>query len=663
MTTIDPIAVALYARASSDEQQSSCGDQLVALRAYCQKQGYKVWKEYVDNGLSGSKEIEKRIAYHEMIADSYKHAFTRIIVWDSSRFGRLDSQKGATYKVTLRSNGVTCIETCTGAVTDWSTQMGRLQDALASEADHEYSMKLSANTIRGRVSALIDRKVYPHGIVPYGYKKKYRDAAGREYVYDRDVPFRQPRGWTRELIISEPEAAVVRDIFDRFVNRSQSARHISKLLSSDDYSWRRQTVLNLLRCKAYIGYAVISEKNRQEAHRHIPYTEVPGVVPPIIEEAVWFDAQRILAGTTKSKWRSDQQKTLSGILRCGHCGFALAGRNWQKEKTPRTRYVCTSSNRQGTGCPQWRCYEDELLPVIVRELVKVVDAELLNSLVASRDEGESALVVAQQEFADLREKVRRAVTRAATADDELVEDYEAVARDLRQQLKAAEERMKLARMVGKEGGSAQWAEWWADVRPGLVLAADDPTLADELAEAVRRHPAFASVRGQGGFDEFKQKARRELVRIAPDGNPDPVLAILQQLLNEESEGVVLDSATLKGVLRRLACVVSVYWRLNPGRTMMRQPKWYVDKVTVSFGGNSDGGCGGGGEGGGSGGDGRGCGVQGSQCCLQSSKCGESAQTAAPTERRGSRKRTAKNGLPSRVVRGVFSTSCAKKSAC
>jgi DNA invertase Pin-like site-specific DNA recombinase len=622
-TATDPITVAIYARASTEEQSTSCGDQLGALRTYAEKRGYKVHKEYVDDGKSGSKEIEKRVAFHQLIADSCHRQFERIIVWDSSRFGRLDSQKGAVYKVTLRSNGVTCIESVTGAVTDWSTQMGRLQDALASEADHEYSMKLSANTIRGRVSALIDRKCYPHGIVPFGYSKKYRDAAGREFVYDRDTPFRQPRGWTRELIVNAEEAAIVRDIFDRFVNRSQSARHISKLLSDDGYSWRRQTVLNLLRCKAYIGYAVISEKNRQEAHRHIPYTEVPGVVPAIVEEAVWYDAQRILAGTTKSKWRSDQQKTLSGILRCGHCGYALVGRNWRKEKTPRIRYVCQSSTRQGSGCPQWRCYEDELLPAIVRELVKVVDQEVLTGLTATKDGGESALAASQQELAALREKVRRAVTRAATADDELVADYEAVARELRQQLTAAEERMKLARMVDQEGGVGLWAEWWADVRPGLVLAADDPTLADELAEAIHRHPAFASVRGRGGFDEFKKKARKGLVRVAQDGNTDPVLAILQQMLDGESEGVVLDSATLKAVLRRLSCEVSVFWAPNPGRVSMRQPKWFVDKATVSFGGDSGG-----------------CGVQGSQCCLQSSKCGESAHTATPTLRRGSRKRTA-----------------------
>lgn len=595
--TTDTITVACYARASSDEQSSSCPDQLAALRAYAQKQGYRVWKEYVDDGKSGSKEVEKRVAFHEMIADSYKHEFSRIICWDSSRFGRLDSQKGATFKVTLRQNGVTCIETVTGSVIDWSTQMGRLQDALMSEADHEYALKLSAATIRGRVSALLERKAYPHGIVPFGYKKKYRDAAGNEYIYDRETPFRQPRGWTRELIINEEEAAVIRDIFDRFVNRSQSARHIAKLLSTPDYSWRRNTILNLLRCKTFIGYAVISERNRQEAHRHIEYTEVPGVVPPIVDDAVWFDAQRILAGTTKSKWRSDQQKTLSGILRCGHCGYALAGKNWQKEKIPRTRYVCASSVRQGNGCPQWRVYEDDILPSIVRELVKVVDQEVLSSLVATKDGGESALAAAQQELADLREKVRRAVTRAATADDELVEEYEAVARDLRAQLKAAEERMKLARMVDQEGGPAVWAEWWADVRPGLVLAADDPTLTDELSEALRRHPAFASVRGRGGFPEFAAKARRGLVRVAPDGNTDPVLAILQQMLDGESEGVVLDSATLKGVLRRLGCEVSVFWKHNPERTMMRQPKWFVDKarVSVSFGG------------------GRGCGVQGSQC--------------------------------------------------
>lgn len=582
MTT--PITVAIYARASSEEQTASCPDQLKAIRAYAQKQGYQITGEYTDEGKSGSKEIEKRIAFYQLIADSARREFNRILVWDSSRFGRLDSQKGASYKVSLRQNGVTGLETATGSVIDWSTQMGRLQDAMLSEADHEYSLKLSAACIRGRVSALVERKVYPHGIVPFGYSKKYRDSVGREYTYDRSTPFRQPRGWTRELIINEDEAAIVRDVFDRFVNRSQSARQICHALSTPGHRWSRTTLCSMLRNKAYIGYAVIGDKNRGEAHRHMEPMEVPGIIPPIVGEAVWYDAQRILSRTAKSKWRSDQQKTLSGILKCGHCGYALAGRNWQGEKTPRTRYVCGSSTKHSTHCPQWRCYEDDLLPVIVRALVEVVDQEVLSSLVAHEGGGDSILIAAQQEVTDLKEKVRRAVTRAATADDELVEEYEEVAKSLRQQLKAAEERLKLSRMVDQEGGPTVWASWWADVRPGLVLAADDPTLAEELSEALRRHPAFARLRGRGGIDEFVKKARKGLIRVSPDGDTDPVVAILKQLLDGESEGVVLDSGTLKGVLRRLGCEVTVFWRENPGRVSMREPKWCLDKarVTVSF---------------------------------------------------------------------------------
>jgi hypothetical protein len=56
---------------------------------------YRVLREYVDDGLSGSKDQEKRVAFRQLVLDSGKGDFEAVLVWSSSRFGRLDSLEGA----------------------------------------------------------------------------------------------------------------------------------------------------------------------------------------------------------------------------------------------------------------------------------------------------------------------------------------------------------------------------------------------------------------------------------------------------------------------------------------------------------------------------------------------------------------------------------------
>lgn len=63
-------------------------------------------------------------------------------------------------------------------------------------------------------------------------------------------------------------------------------------------------------------------------------------------------------------------------------------------------------------------------------------------------------------------------------------------------------------------------------------------------------------RGQEGFADSQDEAQKALIRVSSDGKTDPLLAVLPELLDGESQGVLMDSNTLKATLRKLA----VYWR-------------------------------------------------------------------------------------------------------
>ncbi len=76
--------VALYARVSTTEQ--STDSQLLDLRRYVRERGWDIFKEYVDEGISGTK--GSRPALNELMNDAKKRRFDVVLVWRFDRFAR-----------------------------------------------------------------------------------------------------------------------------------------------------------------------------------------------------------------------------------------------------------------------------------------------------------------------------------------------------------------------------------------------------------------------------------------------------------------------------------------------------------------------------------------------------------------------------------------------
>jgi DNA invertase Pin-like site-specific DNA recombinase len=74
--------VGIYARVSTKDQ--SCELQLRDLRAYCEARQLTILREYVDLGVSGTKDSRPQL--NELMNDARKRKIDAIIVW---RFDRL----------------------------------------------------------------------------------------------------------------------------------------------------------------------------------------------------------------------------------------------------------------------------------------------------------------------------------------------------------------------------------------------------------------------------------------------------------------------------------------------------------------------------------------------------------------------------------------------
>ena len=77
--------VAIYARVSTNNGQDP-EMQLRELREYCQRRAWEIIQEYVDVGISGTR--EKRPQLDKLLADAHRRHFDVVVVWRFDRFAR-----------------------------------------------------------------------------------------------------------------------------------------------------------------------------------------------------------------------------------------------------------------------------------------------------------------------------------------------------------------------------------------------------------------------------------------------------------------------------------------------------------------------------------------------------------------------------------------------
>src|SRR6267142_5773350 len=77
---------ALYARVSTSDKGQDPEVQLWELREYCQRRGFTIAGEYVDVGVSGSK--DSRPELNRLMLDAAKRKFDAVVVWRFDRFAR-----------------------------------------------------------------------------------------------------------------------------------------------------------------------------------------------------------------------------------------------------------------------------------------------------------------------------------------------------------------------------------------------------------------------------------------------------------------------------------------------------------------------------------------------------------------------------------------------
>jgi len=288
--------IAIYARYSCDKQsENSVDDQEIVCQRYADAKHFHVVKVYKDKAMTGQN--TKRPAFQRMIRDSDTGIFDAILVYSIDRFSRSKCDH-ALYKKMLLEKGIKVISATEFIAEDPS---GILIESILEGYSQYYVETLSINVSRGMYSKARDCK-FVGGRIPLGYK-------GENGTY----------------AIDEPQAAIVREIFQKFAD-GWSYQQMCKdfndrgLKTSKGEPFNKNSFFTILRNRKYLGFYIYGD------------VEIPGGMPQIIPDELFSKvaARMELNKKAPGRNRAKAEYLLTQKMYCGYCGEMMIGHSSNK---------------------------------------------------------------------------------------------------------------------------------------------------------------------------------------------------------------------------------------------------------------------------------------------------------------------------------------------
>src|SRR4030042_1535524 len=198
--------VALYARVSSDRQaeEKTIDAQLYELREHCKKNDLDVFKEYIDEGISG--EVFARSGLDKLRDDAEEKKFDVVLMCEKSRLSR-DRAVSFIIVAELKKNSVKII--CLNNLNSSDTPMDVVKNGIEDVFNEYEKLIIGERTRRGRLKKVKEEGIILGNLPPYGYDYVLRDSEKKIEGYYK---------------VNTHEADIVKKIFNFLVYKKISVR-------------------------------------------------------------------------------------------------------------------------------------------------------------------------------------------------------------------------------------------------------------------------------------------------------------------------------------------------------------------------------------------------------------------------------------------------------
>ena len=326
--------VVIYARFSSHSQtEQSIEGQLKECYAYAQRNDYTVVGEYIDRALSGT--TDHRPEFQRMIADSAKKTFQGVLVYQLDRFAR-NRYDSATYKSKLKKNGVRVLSARENISDDAS---GVLMEAVLEGMAEYYSVELAQKIKRG-MDINAEKCLSTGGNLALGFKTE-----------------------GKRIVVDPLTAPIVVKIFEMYVTGSTMADIIrylnaNQVKTSYGNEFNKNSINRILRNKRYIGVYTYRDK------------EIPDGLPRIVDEDLFWEAQRIMEKNKKAPARAKAKVDylLTTKLFCGYCKAAMTGISGTSKTERKYHYYQCVTNRRDKSCDKKTVGKEYIEDLVVNRL-------------------------------------------------------------------------------------------------------------------------------------------------------------------------------------------------------------------------------------------------------------------------------------------------------
>ncbi len=304
----------IYLRISKENmhENNSIKAQREITTKYARDNGYKIIKEYEDNGYSGI--LNSRPGLNEMIIDITRGLINMVIVKDLSRLTRDKNKTGWYTEIFFPDNDIRFI-----SVTEFidSGERYQIDDTIALRGiANQYYIADISKKIRSNKKAMKENGKYVEFFVPYGYKKKEEDI--------------------HEVIIDKKVENIVKLIFDMYIEGNSCYKIATYLnnknvispstylkMKNESKEWSKETVNSILSNQFYCGDMIMNRYNTNYITKVCKRNKDNLIIkenahPAIISKIKYTKVQEI----KNSKIVQQKEKhdyLLKSLLYCGHC--------------------------------------------------------------------------------------------------------------------------------------------------------------------------------------------------------------------------------------------------------------------------------------------------------------------------------------------------------
>ena len=427
-------ATAIYARVSSvrQKEEETIGSQTAAIMEYARSSGYTVLPEWIfqDEGYSGSVLIRPGL---ERLRDLVTEGqIDTILIYSPDRLSRKYAYQVLLMEEFSRHGAEVIFLNSPKATTPEEQLLLQFQGMFA-----EYERaQITERSRRGKRHRAKNGLVNVLSGAPYGYQYIKKNESSNAYY---------------EII--EPEAGVVRQIYNLYTEEFVSIGEIVRRLNAQRIStrrgkslWERSTVWGILRNPAYKGTACFGKTQRAERKKitrplrkkggysarcsancerpREEWIEIP--VPALISEETFALASDRLKENKRLSSRSTKEPTLlQGILVCSICGYAYYRTSTRTSKRKLYYYRCLGSDDyrypNGRVCPSKPIRQDYLDEIVWEKILHILeDPDLIRSEIERRfQEMRVSSPTKRRKEALVKEKVR-----VEKAIDKLLDAYQ-----------------------------------------------------------------------------------------------------------------------------------------------------------------------------------------------------------------------------------------------